>query len=119
MSTPCAHGRSASPGTERPVRDDRWTARRCGLAAAAFMLASCDSSMDPATLVRDRIDYGAAAAESSKRQTLLNNVKLRFLDLPMFVDVGQIVIGYTLETGLDASDHLAPVDRGNTISIIG
>ena len=81
------------PGTERPVRDGRWTARRCGLAAAA--------------------------AESSKRQTLLNNVKLRFLDLPMFVDVGQIVIGYTLETGLDASDHLAPVDRGNTISIIG
>lgn len=118
MSTPCAHGRSASPGTERPVRDGRWTARRCGLAAAAFMLASCDSSMD-ATLVRDRIDYGAAAPESSKRQTLLNSVKLRFLDLPMFVDVGQIVIGYTLETGLDASGQLAPVDRGNTISIIG
>jgi hypothetical protein len=83
------------------------------------MLASCDSSMDLATLVRDRIDYGAAAAESSKRQTLLDNVKLRFLDLSMFVDVGQIVIGYTLETGLDASDHLAPVDRGNTISMIG
>ena len=43
MSTPCENGQSASPGTERPVRDGRWTARRCGLAAAAFMSASYGS----------------------------------------------------------------------------
>src|SRR5215510_217770 len=59
-------------------------------------------SIGPATVARDRFDYSDAITESWKRQTLLNIVKMRYLDPPIFVDVGQIVAGYSIETSVSA-----------------
>jgi hypothetical protein len=81
------------------------------LGLAVILLTGC-RSIGPKTVPRDRSDYSASISESWKRQTLLNVVKLRYLDPPIFVTVGQIVAGYTLESGFSAGASL-PANGSN------
>jgi hypothetical protein len=55
------------------------------------------TSIGPPTLRRDRLDYADAMADASKREALMNIVKLRYGDTPSMVTVNQLVAGYTLE----------------------
>jgi hypothetical protein len=77
--------------------------------------------MGPATVPRDRSDYASAISDSWKRQTLLNIVKIRYLDPPIFVDVGQVVAGYTLETTASAAGSFPQTVNfgGNTATVAG
>jgi hypothetical protein len=76
-----------------------------GLVAAA-MLTGC-AHLGPHSVAVDRFDYSTAVADSWKRQTLLNIVKVRYLDLPVFVDVASIVAGYTMQTGVNINGTLS------------
>jgi len=70
-----------------------------GLVAVA--LAGC-TSVGPSTIARDRVDYDQAITTSWKRAMLLNMVKLRYGDTPMFLDVSSIINSYTLDTQVNA-----------------
>ena len=83
-----------------------------GVLLASLAVSTGCKSLGPRSVPHDRFEYSASMSESWKRQTLLNIVKLRYLDPPIFVDVGQIVAGYSLETGLSAGGSWPVCDKG-------
>ncbi len=90
------------------------------ICAFLVLITGC-SSIGPKTIPRDRYDYSGSISESWKRQTLLNIVKLRYFDPPIFVDVGQIVSGYSLETSGSLGGQLSSSGavQGNTLAVGG
>jgi hypothetical protein len=73
----------------------------------ASALAGC-ASIGPATIKRDRTDYSGAMASSWKEQMLLNIVKFRYFDPPVFLDVSSVVSTQELQTQAEASARLFP-----------
>ncbi|MBW1788185.1 MAG: hypothetical protein JRK53_16435 [Deltaproteobacteria bacterium] len=71
----------------------------------AFLLllfAGC-GGIGPLTVSRDRFDYNTAISDSWKRQMLLNMVKLRYQDAPVFLDVASVISSYSVEGQLNLS----------------
>jgi hypothetical protein len=66
--------------------------------ATVIVAVSACGSLGPKTLDKDQLDYGNSIGNNWKNQMLANIVKLRFVDMPVFVDVGSIVSGYSLQT---------------------
>jgi hypothetical protein len=75
-------------------------------AVALALLPGC-TNLGPKSVAVDRFDYSTAIADSWKQQTLLNIVKLRYMDLPVFVDVASIVAGYSMQTGVSVNGTLS------------
>src|SRR5512144_2136668 len=60
----------------------------------AIVILACLSgcaSVGPPTVARDRFDYIAAISDSWRAQMLLNLVKLRYGDAPVFLDVASVM----------------------------
>jgi hypothetical protein len=53
-------------------------------------LSGC-ASIGPPTVARDRFDYITAISDSWRAQMLLNLVKLRYADAPVFLDVASVI----------------------------
>jgi len=72
------------------------------LLLAIFVLSCLNGcvSIGPETLDRDRFDYTDAISDSWKRQMLLNVVKMRYADAPVFLDVTSVINQYLLEAEL-------------------
>jgi hypothetical protein len=90
------------------------------LACVVLLLAPACKAIGPRTIARDRMDYSGELAKSWKNQMLLNLVKTRYLDLPLFLEVGQIVSGYSLETAATVGLSLPETDSfGGDTGVFG
>jgi hypothetical protein len=83
----------------------RARAQVCCALAVALASAGC-SSIGPVTIKRDRTDYSSAMANSWKEMQLLNIVKYRYYDPPVFLDVPSVVSQQELYTRAQATSQL-------------
>ena len=81
----------------------------------ACALAGC-ASIGPTIIKRDRTDYSGAMASSWKEQMLLNIVKFRYFDPPVFLDISSVVSTQELQTQLDATARVFPHPLTNVSS---
>jgi hypothetical protein len=70
--------------------------RNCLAGVLTLILMAGCTSVPPQHVTTDRMDYGQVVADSWKRQTLLNVVRLRYADAPVFLDVTSIINSYTI-----------------------
>ena len=84
----------------------------------ALLLAGC-ASMGPPTVVRDRFDYVTTISDSWKRQMLLNLLKVRYADAPVFMDVSSVISAYSLEGDISLGAQYGPPGTGNTWGAVG
>jgi len=76
-----------------------------------LVIASC-SSVGPKNIVRDRSAYINAISDSWKNQLLLNIVKLRYADAPVFLDISNIVNSYEIRGQVNAGAGLESKGAG-------
>ena len=95
--------------------------RRLALLSAAGVVvaAGCTTHLGPQTVARDRFDYNTEISGSWKEQTLLNIVKIRYADMPLFVEVASVVSGYTLEGAVNLGGTLSSASaiQGDSLSL--
>ena len=86
--------------------------------AAVLVLYGCQT-IGVGSVSRDRMGYSTVIGESWKEQMLLNIVKLRYLDTPVFIDVSSVISSYTLEGGIDFSARVFPDSRADGYRNLG
>lgn len=84
------------------------------LAVTVALFAAGCQTIGPGSIQRDRLDYADAIAGSWREQTLLNIVKLRYFDAPVFLEVSSIIGSYTLQSELRLAWRVFPDSRVNT-----
>lgn len=71
---------------------------RASLLVAVMALVSACGTIGAGSVHRDRLDYNQALATSWKEQMLLNIVRLRYADTPVFLDVSSVISSYQVQS---------------------
>ncbi|MHC4222672.1 MAG: hypothetical protein ACYSUN_01665 [Planctomycetota bacterium] len=77
--------------------------RRTLLAGCALLVVAGCTSIGPGTVARDQFNYASALSQAWKDQMLLNLVKIRYADAPVFLDLTSVISQYTLEGTVTAA----------------
>ncbi|HEV7508352.1 MAG TPA: hypothetical protein VGS07_25950 [Thermoanaerobaculia bacterium] len=89
------------------------------LALTALLWTGCSAQLGPRTIPHARADYGAALVHSWDEQLLLNLVRLRYRDNPLFLEVGSVVTHYSVAAGASASAQVTAQGSDTLASTLG
>src|ERR1700675_4609806 len=73
---------------------------------AALLASGCATHLGPEALRVARPDYNQQIVRSADAEMLLNVVRLRYNDSPMFLEVGGIVAQYGYDASLSAGGQI-------------
>jgi len=82
------------------------------------LMAGCVGT-GPSSIARDRFDYVTSVSDSWKRQMLLNLLKVRYTDAPVFMDIASVINSYELTGDVNLFGQLAKADAGDQIAGLG
>lgn len=82
----------------------------------AAVLTGC-TSIGPETIARDRFSYSDAISDSWQQEMLLNIVKIRYGDTPVFLEVASVISQYSLESEIAAGANFSNGLLGDTQNI--
>lgn len=97
----------------------RNAARNIVVVIAAVLCGTGCISVGPQTIPKDRVDYLDSIGESWKRQTLLNILRLRYMDTPMFLDVSSVVASYGVGATVGADAKAGTTSAASSLSAVG
>jgi hypothetical protein len=107
-----------------PVRLTRDRAPRLSMqlaALAAWLVLSSCARIGPTRLPVDRFNYSAAIAASTNEQMLVNLVRLRYNETPVFLDVNTVIAQYQFDAhaklGAEVGFSTSASDAGESIAI--
>lgn len=89
----------------RPFRAT--TATRLLVLLTALVLPGC-ASFSREKLEQDQVGYAQALSDSQKSQTLLNIVRIRYGDSPVFLNTTQVISAYQLQRNLSGAVQVFP-----------
>lgn len=72
------------------------------LTLASLVLSGC-THLGPGLVKADRNDYNVSLQNTNDEQLLLNLVRLRYRDTPMFLEVSSVATQFVVNTGISAS----------------
>ncbi len=76
------------------------------LLCAAVLLEGCASNIGPSSVRRERPNYNREIVQSHDEQMLLNLVRLRYRDTPLFVELTSVVTSYAFDQSLSLGTRL-------------
>src|SRR5690349_646649 len=83
------------------------TKTRMAVIFLCLLLCSC-LHFGPSQLGDDQLGYSRALSQSEKRQTLLNVVRIRYGDMPIFLDTTQVISGYQWQRSVSGGIEVFP-----------
>jgi hypothetical protein len=86
--------------------------------AAAVLLVGC-AGVPHSNVSQDRLGYAQVIADSWKSQTLLNVVRLRYADAPVFLDVASVINSYSVSAKMNSSAQLPQGTAPNVLNFGG
>lgn len=84
-----------------------------------LLSAACTTGLGPKTLRTERPDYNRQLLGSHNAEMLLNLVRLRYNEAPLFLQVGSVVTNYKYEAGLSALGGIAGPGNGGNTGVFG
>ena len=80
-----------------PVLEIKWSLSLfCVAASIVFGVSGC-AFLGPGRVPGDNFNYNKAIAQSTREQMLLNLVRLRYLEEPLFLKVSSVLTQYTYQ----------------------
>src|SRR5215468_11257774 len=83
----------------------------------ALIASSCATGLGPHAVRGERPDYNQQIVRSGDAEMLLNLVRLRYNDTPLFLELGSVVASYGYDAGVNAGGTIGTTPGSSSANL--